>query len=111
MFALLLAAGGAYAQDAHSEDFLITPAPSEPPEFLLVLETAQRTFIIDPEVQDMVAFESAVDVSSVEAIEMISGEEGITRFGLKGRNGVIIIQFKPDYTLPSALTDAVTDGE
>ncbi|MGC3943972.1 MAG: hypothetical protein QM762_05460 [Chryseolinea sp.] len=92
-------------------DVLITPPPSAPPEFLLVLRTDDKTVIVDPETNDMPAVESAVDTRWVQSIEMLTGEDALSRYGLKGRNGVIIIQFKPNYVLPLGLPEAVKDGE
>lgn len=108
---LACAAHLASAQDGGSSDFLITPPPSSPPEFLLVLRTDNKTVIVDPETHDMVAYESAVDAAWVQSIEMISGDEGESRYGAKGKNGVIIIQFKPNYVLPLTLPEAVRSGK
>jgi hypothetical protein len=42
---------------------------------------------------------------------MITGEEAYTKYGSKGKNGVIVIQFKPNYILPLAMPEGVKDGE
>jgi len=101
----------ACAQDnSAAADFQVSPPPA-PPEFLLVLQADDKTVILDPETHDMPAVESAVDSQWVQSIEMITGEEALSRYGLKGRNGVIIIQFKPNYVFPLGLPEAVKDGE
>jgi hypothetical protein len=91
-------------------DFQVTPPPA-PPEFLLVLQADDKTVILDPETHDVPAFESVVDSRWVQSIEMITGEEALSRYGLKGRNGVIIIQFKPNYVFPLGLPEAMKDGK
>jgi hypothetical protein len=101
----------ACAQDNNAATELQVPPPSAPPEFLLVLRTADKTVIVDPETNDMPSVESAVDASWVQSVEMITGDEALSRYGLKGRNGVIIIQFKPNYVFPLGLPEAVNDGE
>ena len=110
---LACAAQLACAQDnnAASDALIVPPPPSAPPEFLLVLRTDDKTVIIDPETHDMPSVESSVDTQWVQSIEMITGEEALSRYGLKGRNGVIIIQFKPNYVFPLGLPEAVKDGE
>ena len=107
---LACAAQLACAQDGSSSDFLVTPPPSSPLEFLLVLRTDDKTVILDPETQDMTSFESAVDTKWVQSIEMITGEEAYSKYGSKGKNGVIVIQFKPNYVLPLGLPDGTKDG-
>ena len=113
---LLAVAFGCVAQLAWAQDnigvsdYLVTPPPA-PPEFLLVLQADNKTVILDPETHDMPALESAVDSRWVQSIEMITGEEALSRYGSKGRNGVIIIQFKPNYVFPLTLPEALKDGE
>jgi|GEM_PF-1808786 len=102
----------ACAQDNNNAVTEIAVAPSSaPPEFLLVLRSDDKTVIVDPELHDMPSVESAVDTRWVQSVEMITGEEALSRYGLKGRNGVIIIQFKPNYIFPLGLPEAVQDGE
>jgi hypothetical protein len=101
----------ACAQGNNAVTELQVPPPSAPPEFLLVLRTGDKTVIVDPETNDMPSVESSVDASWVQSVEMITGDEALSRFGLKGRNGVIIIQFKPNYVFPLGLPEAVNDGE
>ena len=96
----------ACAQDEGSSTAIVGPPSSSPPEFLLVLKTVNKTLIVDPEKHDMMAYESSVDTNWVQSIEMISGEEAVSRFGFQGRNGAIIIQFKPEYVLPLGLPEA-----
>ncbi|MEJ1241228.1 hypothetical protein WBG78_23975 [Chryseolinea sp. T2] len=102
----------ACAQDSNTavSEFQVAPPPA-PPEFLLVLRTDDKTVIVDPETNDMPAIESVVDARWVQSVEMITGEEALSRYGLKGRNGVIIIQFKPNYVFPLGLPEAIKDGE
>lgn len=101
----------ACAQDnGEASDNIIGPPPP-PPEFLLVLKSDDKTVILDPETHDMPSIESAVDTRWVQSIEMITGEDAFSRYGIKGRNGVIIIQFKPNYVFPLGLSEAVKDGE
>ena len=101
----------ACAQDnSTAVDFQVSPS-SAPPEFLLVLQADDKTVILDPETHDMPSLESAVDSRWVQSIEMITGEEALSRYGLKGRNGVIIIQFKPNYVFPLGLPEAMKDGK
>jgi hypothetical protein len=101
----------ACAQDNNAvADFQVAPPPA-PPEFLLVLQADDKTVILDPETHDVPSLESTVDSRWVQSIEMITGEEALSRYGLKGRNGVIIIQFKPNYVFPLGLPEAVKDGE
>jgi hypothetical protein len=116
---LVAAALGCVAQFACAQDnnnavdavdFLVTPPPA-PPEFLLVLKADDKTLILDPETHDMPSMESAVDTRWVQSIEMITGDEALSRYGNKGKNGVIIIQFKPNYVFPLSLPEAVKDGE
>jgi len=108
---LAFAAQLAWAQDNSSADFLVTPPPSTPLEFLLVLRTDDRTVILDPETQDMASYESAVDTKWVQSIEMITGDEAYSKYGSKGKNGVIVIQFKSNYVLPLGLPEGTKDGE
>ena len=101
----------AFGQANSSDDYLITPPPSKPLEFLLVLRTDDKMVILDPETHDMESFESSVDTRWVQSIEMLTGEDGYSKYGPKGKNGVIVIQFKPNYVLPLGLPEAVKDGE
>lgn len=107
---LAVSAQLACAQGNNSVTDFQASMPSEPPEFLLVLKVDNKTLIVDPETHDMPAFESAVDARYVQSIEMLTGEDALNRFGLKGRNGVIIIQFKPNYILPLGLEEAAREG-
>lgn len=101
----------ACGQDNSAVNDIPSTPPSAPPEFLLVLRADNKTVIVDPETHDMPSVESSVDTQWVQSVEMITGEEALSRYGLKGRNGVIIIQFKPNYVLPLGLPEAVKDGE
>jgi hypothetical protein len=83
---------------------------SQPPNPLLVLHADNKTIVLDPEVHDMPAFESRVDARWVQSIEMLSGDEAYSRYGNRGRNGVIIIEFKPNYIFPLDFPEPVKDG-
>ncbi len=85
----------------------ISPAPPEP---LLVLKAGHTTLILDPATHDLPAYESRINAEWIDSIEMITGDDAMTEYGLAGRNGVIVIHFLAAYTLPSDFPQAPDEG-
>jgi len=100
-----------YAQDA----FSVPPsAPSSDisppiPAPLLVLRIDGETIELDPDTNEVPDVES-LDSNSMTSIEFVDAVDATLQYGHKGRNGVIIIQFKDNYVLPASLRLKARDG-
>ncbi|HTE30218.1 MAG TPA: hypothetical protein VK666_07580 [Chryseolinea sp.] len=78
----------------------------EPPAPLFILHVDGETIEVDPAVNpDMESF----DPQWIRSIEIITGTDATLNYGEKGRNGVIIIDFKENYILP--IHPKIKDGD
>ncbi|MEJ7645145.1 MAG: hypothetical protein WKF87_11160 [Chryseolinea sp.] len=100
------------AQDA----FAVPPSASSTtvnpqiPSPLLVLMVAGETIELDPDVNEVPDVES-LDPNWMNSIEFLDAADATLQYGNKGRNGVIIIQFKENYILPPSLKSKVGNGK
>jgi len=114
LFIVVLVLG---SQICNAQDSFAVPPPaqssnSEPqiPAPLLVLRLDGETIELDPDVNEVPDIES-LDPNWMSSIEFLDATDANLRYGHKGRNGVIIIQFKENYVLPPSLKLKVTDGK
>jgi hypothetical protein len=107
VFTLLLS--GSYISFAQQD---ATPllAPPEPPAPLLILHVDGETIELDPDKREVPDLES-LDPKAMTSIQVLSGSDATLHYGNKGRNGVIIIEFKPYYILPPQLRGKEGDGK
>ena len=85
-------------------------APPEPPPPLFILNVDGKTVEIDPDV-NKTPVDDLLDSDAINSIEFMTGDEGLMRYGHKGRNGVIIVNFKEYSVLPPGLLVKDGDGE
>jgi hypothetical protein len=100
-----------YAQNANSDpqSALLSETPPPIPAPLLVLRIAGETIELDPDSNDVPDVES-LDSNWMSSIEFVDAVDASLQYGHKGRNGVIIIQFKDNYIPPASLKFKVRDG-
>lgn len=84
-------------------------APPEPPPPLFIINFDGKTLEIDPDV-NKIPVDDLLDSNAINSIQIISGDEGEMRYGHKGRNGVIIVNYKEFSVLPPAFFQ-IKDGD
>ncbi|MEO8475312.1 MAG: hypothetical protein ABI477_24125 [Chryseolinea sp.] len=84
-------------------------APPEPPTPLFIINIDGKTLEIDPDV-NKIPVDDLLDQNAINSIQIISGDEGEMRYGHKGRNGVIIVNYKEFSILPAAFLQ-IKDGD
>jgi hypothetical protein len=84
-------------------------APPEPPPPLFIINIDGKTLEIDPDVHK-IPVDDLLDQNAINSIQIISGDEGEMRYGHKGRNGVIIVNYKEYSVLPAAFLQ-IKDGD
>jgi hypothetical protein len=79
----------------------------EPPAPLFILHVDGETIELDPAINpDIESF----DPQWIRSIEIITGTDATLIYGEKGRNGVMIIDFKKNYILPKNRKTKDGDG-
>jgi hypothetical protein len=95
VFFFLLYSAAAFAQ-TESQNKSVTTVPSPAP--LYVLKADDKVAEIDPEKNKEFSVNS-LKPDWIESVDVLTGDKARAEFGEKGRNGVIIIQFKSYYIL------------
>ncbi len=95
-----------WAQTSPAVQYELPKVPSP----LLILHVDGKVIEVDPDKTDVPEFESLVDARWVSSVEMVTGSEATMMYGDKGRNGVLIINFKENYILPLALQPKEKEG-